>query len=521
MMASIQMNRHEVLLHLKQVIGSSAKLLADTRCMNAGDVFMAYAVGHGNALRDGRLHIAKALKLGASCVLYQPNHDQTQNPAWELDIDDERCIAVENLSKEAGWIASEWYGKPSQALRVVGVTGTNGKTSVTQWLSQTLSKRAAVIGTLGIGFVNELRDVGYTTPDAPRLQTELFHLKKAGADFVALEVSSHALEQGRVHGTHFDCAVFTNLSRDHLDYHGSMVEYGAAKAKLFKDFDLKNAVINIDDAFGRELLMDLVHQQSTTIWTYSLDRSALIGLEKFHNRLQSIYLKEFNFVDDAYQCKLAIDGNFYSVDIPVLGEFNLSNALAVIATLLAEGLSIADALTQIRYLQPVKGRMEIVKGVSADSPLMLVDYAHTPDALQKVLATLQPIAKLRQGQIYCVFGCGGDRDREKRPMMGRIAQMNADHVFVTSDNPRSEDPLQIMQMIAAGMVMEGNEKSQNKSIEMIADRAAAIMSAVRQAKPQDIVLVAGKGHETTQEVHGKRFDFSDQAHLRLVSGGSA
>lgn len=521
MMAGIQMNRQDVLLHLRQVIRPSAKLLADTRHMNAGDVFMAYPVGHGNALRDGRLHIAKALQLGAACVLYQPNHDQAQNPSWERHIDDERCIAVENLSKEAGWIASEWYGKPSQSLRVIGVTGTNGKTSVTQWLSQTLSKRAAVIGTLGVGFVNELHDVGYTTPDAPRLQTELFNLKQEGADYVALEVSSHALEQGRVNGTHFDCAVFTNLSRDHLDYHGSMAEYGAAKAKLFKDFDLKNIVINIDDAFGRELMMALVHQQSTTIWTYSLGQSALLGLEKFHNRVKSIYFEEFHFAHDAYQCKVVIDGNMYSVNIPVLGEFNLSNALAVIATLLAEGLSIADALTQISLLLPVKGRMEIVKGSKADSPLMLVDYAHTPDALQKVLATLQPIAKLRQGQIYCVFGCGGDRDREKRPMMGRIAQTNADHVFVTSDNPRSEDPLQIMKMIAAGMAATENEKSQGRSVQMIADRAAAIMSAVRQAKTQDIVLVAGKGHETTQEVDGKRFDFSDQAHLRLVSGGAA
>lgn len=520
MMAAIQMHREEVLLHLRQVARPSAKLLADTRRMNVGDVFMAYAVGHGNALRDGRLHITKALELGAACVLYQPNHDQAHSPAWELGIDDERCIAVENLSEEAGWIASEWYGKPSHALRVIGVTGTNGKTSVTQWLSQTLSKRAAVIGTLGVGFTNELYDMGYTTPDAPRLQTELFNLKQEGADYVALEVSSHALEQGRVNATHFDCAVFTNLSRDHLDYHGSMVEYGAVKAKLFKDFDLKNAVINIDDSFGRQLVMTLVHQQAT-IWTYSLDRSALLGLEKLHKRLKPIYFEEFNFVHDAYQCKVAIDGNSYSIDIPVLGEFNLSNALAVIATLLAEGLSITDALTQISQLQPVKGRMEIIKGGKTESPLMLVDYAHTPDALQKVLATLQPIAKLRQGQIYCVFGCGGDRDREKRPMMGKIAQTNADHVFVTSDNPRSEDPLQIMQMIARGMVSEGYEKGQNKSVEMIVDRAAAIMSAVRKAKPQDIVLVAGKGHETTQEVHGKRFDFSDQAHLRLVSGGAA
>jgi UDP-N-acetylmuramoyl-L-alanyl-D-glutamate--2,6-diaminopimelate ligase len=215
-----------------------------------------------------------------------------------------------------------------------------------------------------------------------------------------------------------------------------------------------------------------------------------------------------------------IDGKVYPCTIPVLGEFNLENALAVIATLIAEAIDIPEVLRQVECLRPVRGRMEIIKGAKADAPMMVVDYAHTPDALQKVLETLRPIAAIRQGQIYCVFGCGGDRDREKRPMMGQIAREGSDHLVITSDNPRSEDPLQIMQMIFAGVRQATNRKEDSKTVEMIADRAAAIMSAVRQASPQDIVLVAGKGHETTQEMNGKRFDFSDQAHLRLASGGA-
>ena len=520
MMATIKMNRHEALLHLQQVVEPTARISADSRQIKVGDIFMAYAVGHGKALRDGRPYISKALELGAACVLYQANHDRSESPSWESDLDDERCICVENLAEDAGWIAAEWYGRPSQTLKLIGVTGTNGKTSVTQWLAQTLSKHAAVIGTLGIGFSDQLHDVGYTTPDAPRLQTELFKLKQLGAQYVALEVSSHALDQGRVNGTHFDCAVFTNLSRDHLDYHGTMAEYGATKAKLFKEFDAKRIVINIEDSFGRSLFMDLMNRDDKMIWLYALNPAAFHNLEKLQDRFKLVYLQEFCFIENAYQCKIVIDGKVYPCTIPVLGEFNLENALAVIATLIAEGIDIPEALRQVECLRPVRGRMEIIKGAKADAPMMVVDYAHTPDALQKVLETLRPIAAIRQGQIYCVFGCGGDRDREKRPMMGQIAREGSDHLVITSDNPRSEDPLQIMQMIFAGVRQATNRKEDSKTVEMIADRAAAIMSAVRQASPQDIVLVAGKGHETTQEMNGKRFDFSDQAHLRLASGGA-
>jgi len=512
MMANTQMTYRNVLPYLRQALEPSAKFVADTRILEKGDVFLAYSVGHGKALRDGRIYITQALSQGAAYVLYQPNSNEDHNADWESELD-ERCIAVPLLAKYAGWLSSAWYGKPSEALPVIGVTGTNGKTSVTQWLAQTLSDKAAVIGTLGCGFPKQLQGLGYTTPDAPRLQMELANLKAEGAEYIALEVSSHALEQGRVNGTHFACAVFTNLSRDHLDYHGSMAEYGAAKARLFHDFHPRNVVINIDDSFGRELLMQMVMRENVEIWAYGMRQTSFDGLEKLSSRFKAIYFQEYLFEKNAYRCQLSINGINHSVTIPVLGAFNLSNALAVISTLMV--FRIPDALKCLSNLKPVLGRMEVIHSDHADTPLMVVDYAHTPDALQKVLETLKPIAQQRAGKLICVFGCGGDRDQEKRPMMGAVAQSISDHVIITSDNPRSEEPQDIMNMIVAGM-----SDHYTSSVELITDRAAAIMAAVRQAQVHDVVLVAGKGHETTQEIGGKRFDFSDQAHLRLVSGGS-
>ncbi len=514
MMADIQMTRHDALSFLRQEIAPTAKLVADTRQITTGDVYLAYAVGHGKALRDGRLYIQKALEQGASYVLYAPQKDYEEAADWESDLD-ERCFAVENLATDAGWIVSEWYGNPSQNMKVIGVTGTNGKTSVTQWLAQTLPEKTAVIGTLGSGFPNQLQNLGYTTPDAPRLQNELAQFKNQGAAYVALEVSSHALEQGRVNGTYFDCAAFTNLSRDHLDYHGNMAEYGAAKAKLFKEFQLKHAVVNIEDSFGRELFMDLLARKSMTVWAYGLNKASFQSLENLQDRFNAIYFDELSFEKNTYQCKVRIAGKQYEVRIPVVGLFNLSNALAVLSTLIATGIGISDALSKMSSLTPVKGRMEIINVNQINAPLMIVDYAHTPDALEKVLETLKPIAHQRQGKIICVFGCGGDRDSEKRPIMGSIAQSHADHLIITSDNPRFEDPHKIIAMIESGI-----DHSIHSPIERIVDRASAILTAVKLAKKNDIVLVAGKGHETTQEIQGKRFEFSDQMHLRLACGGS-
>ena len=500
--------------HLHSLANSSAKVSADSRQIRSGDIFFAYPVGHGNALRDGRQFIDAALQNGAAAVVFDPiglDTDYSEYP---------QCLAIENLAEKVGRLCSQWYENPSQKLKMIGVTGTNGKTSITQWLAKALdqaSNPTAVIGTLGTGFPDALQKTGYTTPDAPKLQTQLKELLDAGAKQVAMEVSSHALHQDRITGTTFNCAVFTNLTQDHLDYHGSMANYAEAKAKLFSQPGLEHAVVNLDDSFGRELAINLLAKDQIQVWAYTLNSSAFKGFEKFGDRLQRVYVADSTWNDAGYDAVFNFDGvGSYSLYVPLLGEFNLSNALAVWVTLLTQGIAGDEASKRVSQLQPVIGRMELItlgKSSKSEGPLAVVDYAHTPDALQKTLQALRTIAQQRGGNLWCVFGCGGDRDSGKRPQMGAVAASFADQVIITSDNPRSEDPQAIMEMIRQGI------QSPSANIQVIADRAAAIMAAIRHADERDIVLVAGKGHETSQEIQGKSFDFSDQEHIRLAAGG--
>ena len=514
MRVALNIEPNHLIAHLHTLANASAKVSADSRQIQSGDIFFAYPVGHGTALRDGRLYIDAALSNGASAVVFDP---AGADPKFQ---DYPNCFAVESLAHKVGELSAQWYDYPSKQLKVIGVTGTNGKTSITQWLAQALDEpahRTAVLGTLGTGFPSALVKTGYTTPDAPKLQTQLRDLLDAGAQQVAMEVSSHALDQDRISGTSFNCAVFTNLTQDHLDYHGSMGEYAAAKAKLFQQADLEHAVINLDDSFGRELAIHLLAKNSVQVWAYALTPSAFQGFEKFGNRLQRIYSQDVVLNAANYQATFVHeDKGAQPLHIPVLGEFNLSNTLAVWTVLLTQGLSIGESAKRVSHLTPVSGRMELIplgKNQKSEGLLAVVDYAHTPDALQKTLQALRPIAEKRGGKIWCVFGCGGDRDIAKRSQMGAVAQQFADHIIITSDNPRSEDPQSIMGMIFSGI----NPSAAN--VEMIVDRAAAIMSAIRHADMRDIVLVAGKGHETTQEINGKKFDFSDQEHIRLAAGG--
>jgi UDP-N-acetylmuramoyl-L-alanyl-D-glutamate--2,6-diaminopimelate ligase len=356
---------------------------------------------------------------------------------------------------------------------------------------------------------------GYTTPNAARLQTELKVLLDSNAKQIAMEVSSHALEQGRVNGVQFSTAVFSNLSQDHLDYHGSMAEYAAVKFRLFQFPGLQNAVINLEDPVGRELAMQLLAKTGVQVWGYAVDRNAFAGFEKFGKRLHAVFSSGMRFKGYGYQGVFEWqDHGSTDLSVPVVGDFNLSNCIAVWACLLASGIDVLEAGKRIALLKPVSGRMEMVLGNSRSTgPLVIVDYAHTPDALEKVLSTLRPIATERTGKLWCIFGCGGDRDTGKRPLMGRIAAELADHTILTSDNPRSENPEKISADIQAGM-------SNSKSVEVILDRAAAILSGVRHAKANDVVLIAGKGHETSQEIDGRKVDFSDQEHVLLASGGS-
>ena len=515
MRAALNIDPNHLIEHLHRLANSTAKVSADSRQVQSGDIFFAYPVGHGNALRDGRQFIDAALENGAAAVIFDPIGSGAQY------LDYPQCIAVENLVEKAGELSAQWYDHPSKKLKVIGVTGTNGKTSITQWLAQALDEpkhRTAVLGTLGTGFPGSLIQTGYTTPDAPKLQTQFKELLNAGAKQVVMEVSSHALDQNRVSGAQLNCAVFANLTQDHLDYHGSMANYAEAKTKLFALPGLEHAVINLDDAFGREIATKLLAKGKIKVWGYTINQSALNGFEKFGDRLQRIYAKDSSLNGVGYDSLFTCDGiGSKSLHIPLLGEFNLSNALAVWTVLLTQGLTCDEASKQVNQLRPVLGRMELIqvgKQQKLDGLLAIVDYAHTPDALQKTLQALVPIAQQRGGKIWCVFGCGGDRDISKRPQMGSVAQQYADHIIITSDNPRSEEPQAIMEMIFGGV-------RQNSNVQMIADRSAAIMAAIRNAASQDIVLVAGKGHETTQEINGKKFDFSDQEHIRLAAGGIA
>jgi UDP-N-acetylmuramoyl-L-alanyl-D-glutamate--2,6-diaminopimelate ligase len=499
--------------HLRRLALPTARIVSDTRQIKVGDVFLAYRVGHGAAIQDSRPYITDALDVGVAAVVYDPADLESISA-----LSDARCFALENLSAHAGLICSEWYGNPSNQMMVFGVTGTNGKTSITQWLSQALDRpksRAAVMGTLGVGFPGHLEATGYTTPNAARLQTELKVLLDSNAKQIAMEVSSHALEQGRVNGVQFTTAVFSNLSQDHLDYHGSMAEYAAVKFRLFQFPGLRNAVINLEDPLGRELAMQLLAKTGVQVWGYAVDRNAFAGFEKFGRRLHTIFSSEMRFKDNGYQGGFEWqDHGRFEISVPVIGEFNLSNCLALWSCLLAGGIEPADAGKRIELLKPVSGRMEMVLGNTHNTgPLVIVDYAHTPDALEKVLNALRPITADRNGKLWCIFGCGGDRDSSKRPIMGRIASQLADHIIITSDNPRSENPAHISADIQAGMVS-------SESVQIILDRAAAILSGVRNADSNDVVLIAGKGHETSQEINGKKVDFSDQEHILLAGGGS-
>ena len=499
--------------HLRRLALPTARIVSDTRQIKVGDVFLAYRVGHGAAIQDSRPYITDALDAGVAAVVYDPADLESISA-----LSDARCFALENLSAHAGLICSEWYGNPSNQMMVFGVTGTNGKTSITQWLSQALDRpksRAAVMGTLGVGFPGHLEATGYTTPNAARLQTELKVLLDSNAKQIAMEVSSHALEQGRVNGVQFTTAVFSNLSQDHLDYHGSMAEYAAVKFRLFQFPGLRNAVINLEDPLGRELAMQLLAKTGVQVWGYAVDRNAFAGFEKFGRRLHAIFSSEMRFKDNGYQGGFEWqDHGRFEISVPVIGEFNLSNCLALWSCLLAGGIEPADAGKRIELLKPVSGRMEMVLGNTHNTgPLVIVDYAHTPDALEKVLNALRPITADRNGKLWCIFGCGGDRDSSKRPIMGRIASQLADHIIITSDNPRSENPAHISADIQAGMVS-------SESVQIILDRAAAILSGVRNADSNDVVLIAGKGHETSQEINGKKVDFSDQEHILLAGGGS-
>jgi UDP-N-acetylmuramoyl-L-alanyl-D-glutamate--2,6-diaminopimelate ligase len=457
---------------------------ADSRRVQPGDLFLACA----GRREHGARYAADAVRAGAAAVAWEPAPGVAR-PDVEAVV-----VAVPGLARLLGTIADRFFGAPSAALPVAGVTGTNGKTSCTYLVAQAaeaLGAKCALLGTLGTGFVGALEPAELTTPDAVAVHGTLARLRAAGARAAAMEVSSHALDQGRVDAVRFDVAVLTNLSRDHLDYHGDMAAYGDAKARLFVEHGPRAAVLNCGDALGR----------------------ALVGRMPAHTELVLVapqdpvpgrarWLAAAAVESSDAGLRIDVRGSLGACELrsPLLGAFNADNLLAALGVLVAWGHPLADAASALAAARPPPGRMERFGG-GARAPLVVVDYAHTPDALAKALAAVRAHCA---GALWCVFGCGGERDAGKRPLMGAVVEEHAEHVVVTNDNPRREDPARIVADILSGM-----RAPERALVEL--DRRAAIERAVRAARPGDAVLVAGKGHEDYQTVGAQRIPYSDRA----------
>lgn len=464
------------------------RVCADSRKVQPGDVFLAYP-GHAS---DGRQYIEDAVKRGAAAVLWE-----REGFEWDARIKVAN-LPVDRLRWLVSDIADEVCGRPSEKLWMVGVTGTNGKTSISQWIARAfihLGRSCAVIGTIGSGFPGRLTDTANTTPDAIVLQQDLARFLAEGAQAVAMEVSSIGLDQGRVAGVRMDVAVFTNLTRDHLDYHHTMEAYAASKAKLFDHPGLKSAVLNFDDLMGVVQARRLADKDLNVVGYTVVPDNAAAAPAKY-----VVVADQLRSTAHGMHFVVRCGDKQAEMSVGLVGQFNASNLLAVIAVLLESGVSFEQAVEVTRTLTPPEGRMQTLGGIG--EPMIVVDYAHTPDALEQALKALKSTVVSRHGQLTCVFGCGGDRDPGKRALMGEVAVRLAHKAIITSDNPRSEDPQAIIAQVAEGAAQA----------EKIVDRAEAIQQAVMSAHANDVVLIAGKGHETYQEVAGKRHHFSDAEH---------
>jgi len=464
-------------------------ITTDSRKVRAGDGFIAWP----GAATDGRRFVASALAAGATTCLVERDGLEV------FAFDDARIASLPGLKAATGAIADAFFEQPSRSLEVVATTGTNGKTSTSWWTAQALTllgRRCAVVGTLGIGApplpdrAAQIEFTGLTTPDPVMLHAALRLFADAGFAACAIEASSIGLVEQRLAGLRVAVALFTNFTRDHLDYHGTMDAYWAAKRQLFAWPGLRAAVVNVDDARGAVLAREL-SATPLDVWTCSVRGPA---------RLAATNL---GYVDGGLAFDLHEGDQRLAVRSTLIGDYNASNLLAVIGGLRAMGVPLADAVSVVPRLTPVPGRMQRV-GSGIDAPEVVVDYAHTPDALEKVLHALRPLATARGGRLACVFGCGGNRDATKRPLMGAIAARDADAVVVTSDNPRAEPPAAILAEIVAGI-------AEPTKVTVVEDRRAAIARAIAAADARDVILVAGKGHEDYQDIAGVKHPFSDAA----------
>jgi UDP-N-acetylmuramoyl-L-alanyl-D-glutamate--2,6-diaminopimelate ligase len=474
-------------------------LHTDSRRVGAGDGFIAWPGG----VTDGRQFVAAALQQGATaCVVEQAGVEAF---AWG----DHASIATyAGLKAASGLIAAAYYEQPSQALEVVAITGTNGKTSTAWWLAhalQNVGKRCAIVGTLGVGEVGQLEVTGMTTPDPVLLQARLRDMVDAGVHACAIEASSIGLAEHRLDGTQVRVALFTNFTQDHLDYHGDMASYWQAKLALFNWAGLQAAVVNVDDAHGAVLAEQLRARGDLAVWTVSCITTPAHSAS--HIVARHIQHGTLGLCFDVVQGD-AVD----TLETALVGHYNVSNVLGVIACLRAMGYSLAEAVQACRVLPAVPGRMQAVGKVG--EPLVVIDYAHTPDAVAQAVQALLPLAQSRGGELTCVLGCGGDRDAAKRPLMAAAAEQYAQHVVLTSDNPRSEAPQTILNQMRAGL------QRMEQAVVMV-DRAQAIAHTVQHAGTHDVVLVAGKGHEDYQEIAGVKHPFSDVQQARAALAARA
>jgi len=486
-----------------QAIGAKG-VTADSRLLQPGHAFLAWP----GAAQDSRRYVRSALEQGAvACVVEQDGADA-------YGFDDDRVAAVAGLKALSGEIASLFHHEPSRELDVVAITGTNGKTSTAWWTAlwlQALGTPATMVGTLGMGRPGQPLDAtGLTTPDPARLQAGLRAYVDSGVKVCVMEVSSIGLDEARLAGTTVHTAVFTNFTQDHLDYHGTMAAYWAAKRRLFDWPGLRVAVVNVDDDKGAALAFELAERTQGShpidLWTVSVQGAPA-----------RLTVPEWTLTDSGLRftvVEAGAPGNGgagWQIKLPLVGDYNLYNLLCALAVLRARGVSMADAVGAASALLAVPGRMQPVwpEAPEHSGPLVLVDYAHTPDALEKALRALQPLALARGGRLWCLVGCGGDRDPSKRPLMAAVAEREAAVCVFTSDNPRREDPMAILAQMQAGLAEPG-------TVAVVPDRTQAVQQAVDRAGVRDVVLLAGKGHEPYQEVAGVRHPYSDVDHARQV-----
>lgn len=478
---------------------SISGLSLDSRLIEPGDLFFAIP----GFLKDGRDYIHSSLQSGAEVVLYQPDQ--------EFLPDNDRVVPVANLNQKISEISGRFYSNPSKKLKLTGITGTNGKTTCTQLLANLLSSinvPVGVIGTLGYSPIaakkNDLKMKGMTTPNPIIIQSILADFVESNISQVVMEVSSHGISQHRINSLLFETAVFTNLSHDHLDYHGNLENYFKVKKELFSIPGLKNAVINIDDAAGSKIAEDL------PLYVNKLSFSLV-------NSEASIFADEINLSVSGITARINSPWGQGELKSKLLGKFNLQNLLAVIGAACCQGLDFYHVIKALPILKNIPGRMEIINDTeeSGDSlitgPVVIVDFAHSPDALKNVLGTLRDLCS---GKLWCIFGCGGNRDQEKRPIMGKIAAELADNIIITNDNAREESPEKIAKQIFSGIA--SNKKALHVKTKIILDRKEAINFSIKSAVQEDIVLIAGKGHESYQLLGSESFSFSDRVEARIA-----